>query len=517
MPWWAPAGLAGLLLLLGTTIWEPFPPGVWHDDGVYVLLGRAMAEGEGLHYAGVTGTPAAGKFPPAFPLVLAGIWKLSPEFPGNAALLGGVNLLLLALAGGIFALFLNRALGLAPMLSVGAACLAWLSPHLWRVALIPLSEPLFLGALTLALWAGVRMERSKGAKPIILFLLLGAVAFYTRTLGLSVLVAGVAALVLRRRPWSAALTLLGVSVVVFPWLLWSRAATASLPEPLRDTLGSYAGWWIRQVVAEPAAFLALLPSKLSLMADQMSSLLLPGSGGAGGWVGTALVPLAFLGFWEVRSLGRILPLTLGAAFLVLLVWPFQDLRLLVPFGPFLVLGALLAFGSVAKRLPNRRWLSRGITGLAAIWVLAFTVLAGKRLWDGWPGAPYRVRAEALERAVGAVSEKTPLDAVIGAPELWSGIHLFTGRVALPSARFFPLAQAGPSWGTPEEQYELWLAGGITHILVEHGGGVHGAALDRVDALCSAGTVQVLDLQPGQFLVRLNWDRECQNLLLDREG
>ena len=55
------------------------------------------------------------------------------------------------------------------------------------------------------------------------------------------------------------------------------------------------------------------------------------------------------------------------------------------------------------------------------------------------------------------------------------------------------------------------------ILVEHGGLVHGEALDRVDAVCPEGTVQVLDMQPGQFLVALNWDRECQERLLRGEG
>jgi hypothetical protein len=78
-----------------------------------------------------------------------------------------------------------------------------------------------------------------------------------------------------------------------------------------------------------------------------------------------------------------------------------------------------------------------------------------------------------------------------------------------------LGAAGPSWGTPREQYELWIEAGVTHILVEQGGEIHGEALDRVDALCPPGTVRVLDMEPGQFLVELAWDEGCRREVLKR--
>ena len=90
-----------------------FPPGIWHDDGVYVLLGRSLAQGEGLRYTGVVGDPLAPKFPPLFPLLLAGIWTLFPRFPENLPLLDGVNLVLLAVAAGLFAEYSRRVLALS--------------------------------------------------------------------------------------------------------------------------------------------------------------------------------------------------------------------------------------------------------------------------------------------------------------------------------------------------------------------------------------------------------------------
>jgi hypothetical protein len=154
-----------------------------------------------------------------------------------------------------------------------------------------------------------------------------------------------------------------------------------------------------------------------------------------------------------------------------------------------------------------------VTAVAVAWVVLFAGVSTFRLAEGWTLEGYRVRSNALLDAVQAITEKTPTDAVVGAPELWSGIHLLTGRTVVPSARFVPLAREGPPEGTPEEQYRIWMQSGVTHILVEHGGRVHGAALDRVDELCAPGTVQLLDSRPGQFLVALAWDEECKERVL----
>src|SRR5438874_1197570 len=65
-------GLVGLgALVVGLLVWTPLPPGIWHDDGVYLMLGRALLHGAGLRYVGVPGDPAAPKFPPVYPAAAA--------------------------------------------------------------------------------------------------------------------------------------------------------------------------------------------------------------------------------------------------------------------------------------------------------------------------------------------------------------------------------------------------------------------------------------------------------------
>jgi len=130
-------------LLVGLWVWEPVAAGVWHDDGAYLLLARSLAEGEGLGYAGVPDSPVGAKFPPLYPALLAPGWLVAPgAFEGGA---GGalLNVLLLALAAGVACLSARKGFGLEPGISL-IALLPWLSPDLWRLGMVSLSEPLFV-------------------------------------------------------------------------------------------------------------------------------------------------------------------------------------------------------------------------------------------------------------------------------------------------------------------------------------------------------------------------------------
>jgi hypothetical protein len=56
--------------------------------------------------------------------------------------------------------------------------------------------------------------------------------------------------------------------------------------------------------------------------------------------------------------------------------------------------------------------------------------------------------------------------------------------------------------------------GVTHILVEHGGRVHGDALERLEEVCPPGTVEVVDRKPGHVLVALHWDETCRRRVME---
>jgi 4-amino-4-deoxy-L-arabinose transferase-like glycosyltransferase len=60
--------------------------GFYHDDGLYWVSGRSLAMGDGYRIQSLPGQPYQTKYPPLYPALLAGIWKINPSFPANLPL-----------------------------------------------------------------------------------------------------------------------------------------------------------------------------------------------------------------------------------------------------------------------------------------------------------------------------------------------------------------------------------------------------------------------------------------------
>src|SRR3990170_7346602 len=61
--------------------------GVYHDDGIYLVTGKALAEGKGYRIISLPGELLQTKYPILFPAVLSVAWKIFPKFPENALFL----------------------------------------------------------------------------------------------------------------------------------------------------------------------------------------------------------------------------------------------------------------------------------------------------------------------------------------------------------------------------------------------------------------------------------------------
>jgi hypothetical protein len=90
-----------------------------------------------------------------------------------------------------------RSLNFSSRSAVTAAVLFWLLPDLWRLALVPLSEPLFLVALVAALWTGSRLEAGPTWRRFGEFLAAFAFAYHILTMGLAIGIVVPLALLLR--------------------------------------------------------------------------------------------------------------------------------------------------------------------------------------------------------------------------------------------------------------------------------------------------------------------------------
>lgn len=67
--------------------------GIYHDDGIYMVTAKALAEGKGYQIISLPEELPQTKYPILFPAVLAVAWKMFPGFPDNALFLKTIPLL----------------------------------------------------------------------------------------------------------------------------------------------------------------------------------------------------------------------------------------------------------------------------------------------------------------------------------------------------------------------------------------------------------------------------------------
>lgn len=495
--------------------------GVWHDDGVYMLIARALANGSGLVYEGVVGTPPAAKFPPLYPVSLAVLWTVFGSIGAVTLAATFLNLGFLAASAALLAKVLNESTELPRTLCILVAAVGFASSDVLRTALVALSEPLFmvLTTLGLLLWSRSRDEEGalKGRVAVALSAVL-VLAVATRTAALALVLAIALGSLTRRvaavdapsrptdRRFAEAALLAGPALVfAFGWSRWSASAARDITSAARDLLGPYGDWLADQTLAAPMAFVTNLPGHASGVLGRAAALLFPGLTGAPLWVAAGLVtPICVWGLVRLRQRLPVLTWFVLGYLAMLLLWPYLDRRLLTPLHPALV-SAIVVGGHDLFRRATLPAVRQALTAGGVLWVLAFSSVTAFRIADGWPTAPYRLRADRLAASVEALRRTVPRDAVVGAPEFWAALHLHGGWMVAPSVRFDPRSTDpdAPMWGTADEQIALWRALGIDHLLLEQAGRLHGAALDQLEAACP-GTVFVLATFASSIIVRVDW-------------
>lgn len=188
--------------------------GFYHDDGLYWVTAKSLAEGHGYRIESLPTQPFQTKYPPLFPGLLAIAWKLNPRFPQNlpiAALLAWcVFPFYIALCWTLFKRWRFSVREQFAMTAVTA-----LNPLavLFSCTLMPelLFTTLLLGVLLLA-------NRSGWVAG-----LLAGLAFLTKTAALPLALTVPLVLVLRRRFKHAGLFLVVFMPMVAAWQLWVQA------------------------------------------------------------------------------------------------------------------------------------------------------------------------------------------------------------------------------------------------------------------------------------------------------
>ena len=464
-----PAGDARLAMLLvfaivlgaGVLTITPHPLGVFSDDGMYAVLARSLSEGRGYRFINLPGAPSGTHFPPVYPLLLAGLWKLFPAFPQNVLVFKGVNALLNAVAAVLAFRAGERLLALPRPLAAAAAVLGGVGIPSVLLAGMVLSEPLFLVMLLAALPLAERLRAHPTTRGAIVVGALGGLLMLTRSIGLAFVVATVVGLLLARRWRHAVLAAAATAVLVLPWQRWVATHDAELPMVLRGKYGSYTGWLSRGVAAHGPQFVVKtvagnVKGGARMMVEPLRPPRVPGSIALAMVAGAAVLAI---GGWRVARRAPVTFLFLGAYVGIVMLWPFDPTRFLWGIWPLFI---LLVASAIAELLPHlRRATARGVepaaqagahvqatrrlpqrafavAGLACalilvIGALAHTVVGYRKGWY----ASLAVRRERTARPVleWVLAATKPGDVVASDEETM--VFLYTGRVGTPATRFTP--------------------------------------------------------------------------------
>ncbi|HEX5831507.1 MAG TPA: glycosyltransferase family 39 protein, partial [Gemmatimonadaceae bacterium] len=326
------AALATALAMTGDV-----PVGAFYDDGIYVVLAKALATGEGYRYLNLPGEPTATHFPPGYPAFLAVLWKLAPRFPENVGLFRLANALLLAaVAGGTYAIARLR-LHLSLNASALTAVIATVSVPLLTVTVMLLSEPLFLAlALPVLLLAERAVEEGRVPRAALAGVL-GGVVTLVRSLGIGILPATVFLLLVRRRWAAAGACALGGLAVVLPWQRFAAAHAAEVPALFTGQYGAYTAWALAPIREHGLGFVADVVAVNARQGVGFFRALFAAHLPAGAAV-MLLAALALVAVMGVRAVSRRAPVT--ALFIlsylaIVAVWPFHPGRFLWGIWPLL--------------------------------------------------------------------------------------------------------------------------------------------------------------------------------------
>ena len=355
-----------------------------HDDGIYAITAKSLAETGEYRIASLPGEPYQHKYPILFPAILSIVWQFWPDFPGNIVPLKAVSLS----AGAIFLTFTYLLLrGIRDAGHFTAAIIVAIcafAPGTGELANNVLSELVYGAFTVVTLWLLDRELRHAGSPSmgIVIGFLCGT-AYLTRSVGIALVLAMIGGLALRKN-WRLLLTtVFGLALIVIPVKSW--CAPVSHVGRSYEYYVNY-GDWFRHTAAEVGPhFLVWVPIKnLLYSVIGLSGTMLPSRVDifpAGNILNSMLLGLAVAGTLVILltivglfcSLLQPNPpvwsLYLACYLVLLLIWPFPPPpRFFVPVLPFIILAS-------REGLFRTGWIAAKQTRTLLAWLGLLTLLA----------------------------------------------------------------------------------------------------------------------------------------------
>lgn len=333
--------------------------GVYHDDAIYVSTAKALAQGQGYRLINFPGSPKQTKYPILYPAVLAIVWKVWPSFPQNLVIMQSLTLLMAAAAIALCYLYLVKFDYCSRNVAFASSLLCVTSPMFIYFATQTLSEIpfLFLTILMLSVFENeIRAPSESPARDYFLGILL-ALPFLCRSVGAVFIIVGV--MVWYRYGRSVRWLILGAITVALPWIIWILFELRTVNQDLfAGYYTDYFSWWsqfgaplIGRVIANNSMMIILGIPNIAIESIKYISFLLKFPI----WL---VIPSLFLGLiaWLTIFLNNrqanLLRWFLMSYLLIIILWPWQSIRFLIPILPFLIANMLLGIVVTLRRLSS---------------------------------------------------------------------------------------------------------------------------------------------------------------------
>jgi hypothetical protein len=467
--------------------------GVFYDDGIYVALAKALAEGHGYVSLHLPDQPPAVHYPPLYPFALSLLWRLWPSFPENVALFALFDSAGLGVAAYVLARHAMR-LPLPPALRYPALLLGFVAFPILTLVGVRFSEPLFLtlfgGAIAIA-----DRERVGAGSGLAAGMLAGLSAL-TRSIGIAA-VAGVP-IVLWIRGNRVAAGLAGAAglLLALPWMMWTMRHASAVDPLLVANYGTYTQF------AEQAG-LQGLAAGLDLRALQAFPRLLLPPVPPPAWHALAALLFAVLAVGVAR-LWRSVPAlfaTLVPYVGIVVLWPFTPDRFMWILLPWV---ALLAVTGCHWLWQRARW-GRLMVALVGVmlatgfgWAQAVSIAERRfAVTASRSSAPFRYLVAGIETGV-------PTDAIV-ATDGEALVHLYTGRKTVPLI-LFGLSGREFVYADADTTATYLCDTGVTHVATSWLGGEALPLISDLRAMADSTVTPLFTFSDGSGLFRFRCPR-----------
>jgi hypothetical protein len=435
-PWIAGA----VVLAIGLAIVDRLPVGIVHDDGLYVILAKSLATGQGFRWLQVPGHPAATHFPPGYPLVLALLWLIGPAFPANVVLFKIANAVFLALTAVGTALLAERRFGIGRRPAAALAVVACAGIPTLALSTLVMSEPLYLALLFPTLLLAERVvEAPARARTIVMLALLAAAGTLVRSHGVALIGAVIIVFALRSRVRDAALFAITTLVLLVPWQLWVRANQGVVPVAMRGNYESYGEWFAAGLRSDGLGLVGrTIPRTSAEIAGMFATLTAPSLPGAFRYAALAalavLLVAGFLVAWKCARVSALFTLLYAA---IVIVWPFNPARFIWAIWPLVFVIVVAGARAIAAWRPSPRSFqaARAAAVTASLLLAAgYSVYTARGYRGRWWSSVARQETVLLAPLVAWTRTHTqPGDVIASSAE--PVIYLYGGRAAVSASTF----------------------------------------------------------------------------------